>query len=128
MMRIIKRDGREVPYDYTRIKRAIEAANGEVAKEDRLSDTEVGFIVGRIEQRDAGLLVWIALAHLGGRVVKGHYPGAGLEESAVRDNKGLSVLVVYAYGEVSRELYVLLLVVSDRNDVRVVKQNVSRHK
>ena len=54
-MRIIKRDGREVPYDYTRIKRAIEAANGEVAKEDRLSDTEVGFIVGRIEQRCAAL-------------------------------------------------------------------------
>ena len=54
-MRIIKRDGREVPYDYTKIKRAIEAANGEVAKEDRLSDTEIGFIVGRIEQRCAAL-------------------------------------------------------------------------
>ena len=50
-MKIIKRDGREVPYDYTRIKRAIEAANAEVAEEDRLSDTMVGFIVGRIEKR-----------------------------------------------------------------------------
>ncbi len=50
-MKIIKRDGREVPYDYTRIKKAIEAANGEVAEEDRLTDTEVGFIVGRIEKR-----------------------------------------------------------------------------
>lgn len=50
-MKIIKRDGREVPYDYTKIKKAIEAANGEVAEEDRLTDTEVGFIVGRIEKR-----------------------------------------------------------------------------
>ena len=54
-MKIIKRDGREVPYDYTKIKKAIEAANGEVAEEDRLTDTEVGFIVGRIEKRCADL-------------------------------------------------------------------------
>ena len=50
-MKIIKRDGREVPYDYTKIKHAIEAANSEVAQEDRLSDTMVGFVVGRIEKR-----------------------------------------------------------------------------
>ena len=29
-MKIIKRDGREVPFDYTKIKAAIEAANAEV--------------------------------------------------------------------------------------------------
>ena len=50
-MKIIKRDGSEVPYDYMKIQKAIEAANGEVAEEDRLSDTMVGFIVGRIEKR-----------------------------------------------------------------------------
>ena len=50
-MKIIKRDGREVPYDYRKIKGAIEAANAEVAEEDRLSDTMVGFVVGRIEKR-----------------------------------------------------------------------------
>ena len=50
-MKIIKRDGSEVPYDYRKIENAITAANGEVAEEDRLSDTEVGFIVGRIEKR-----------------------------------------------------------------------------
>ena len=54
-MKIIKRDGREVPYDYRKIKKAIDAANGEVAEADRLSDTEVGFIVGRIEKRCAAL-------------------------------------------------------------------------
>ena len=50
-MKIIKRDGSEVPYDYMKIQKAIEAANGEVAEADRLSDTMVGFIVGRIEKR-----------------------------------------------------------------------------
>lgn len=54
-MKIIKRDGREVPYDYRKIKKAIDAANAEVAEADRLSDTEVGFIVGRIEKRCAAL-------------------------------------------------------------------------
>ena len=50
-MKIIKRDGSEVPFDYRKIQNAIEAANTEVAEADRLSDTEVGFIVGRIEKR-----------------------------------------------------------------------------
>ena len=50
-MKIIKRDGSEVPYDYMKIQKAIEAANGEVAEEDRLSDMMVGFIVDRIEKR-----------------------------------------------------------------------------
>ena len=36
-MKVIKRDGREVPFNYTKIKRAIEAANAEVAEADRLS-------------------------------------------------------------------------------------------
>ena len=31
-MKIIKRDGREVPYDYTKIQKAIEAANAESAR------------------------------------------------------------------------------------------------
>jgi ribonucleoside-triphosphate reductase len=54
-LKIIKRDGSEVPYDYRKIQNAIEAANAEVAGEDRLSDTEVGFLVGRIEKRCADL-------------------------------------------------------------------------
>ena len=50
-MKIIKRDGSEVPYDYRKIYRAIQAANDEVAEEDRLSDTLIDFIVGRVERR-----------------------------------------------------------------------------
>ena len=50
-MKVIKRNGTEVPFDYTIIKNAIEAANACVAKKDRLSDTMVGFIVGNVEKR-----------------------------------------------------------------------------
>ena len=50
-MKVIKRDGREVPFNYTKIKRAIEAANAEVAEADRLSDTMVGTVAGRVEKR-----------------------------------------------------------------------------
>jgi anaerobic ribonucleoside-triphosphate reductase len=49
-MKIIKRDGREVPYDYRKIQRAIEAANSEVAEADQITDTQIGFIVGSIER------------------------------------------------------------------------------
>ena len=40
-----------VPFDRKKIRAAIEAANAEVTEEDRLSDTMVGFIVGRIENQ-----------------------------------------------------------------------------
>lgn len=54
-MKVIKRDGSEVPFDYRKIQNVIESANAEVAEADRLSDTEDGFIVGRIEKRCDGL-------------------------------------------------------------------------
>lgn len=54
-MKIIKRDGREVPYDYRKIQKAVEAANSEVADEDRISDTVIGFIVGNVERRAENL-------------------------------------------------------------------------
>ena len=48
-MRIIKRNGAEVPYDCEKIRSAITAANAEVS--EKLSDTAIGFIVGKVEQR-----------------------------------------------------------------------------
>ncbi len=47
-MRIIKRNGAEVPYDCEKIRAAISAANDEV--NDKITDTAIGFIVGRVEQ------------------------------------------------------------------------------
>ena len=52
-MKIIKRDGREVPYDHTKIKGAITAANAEV--DDKISDTAIRFIVGNVEKRCSAL-------------------------------------------------------------------------
>ena len=50
-MKIIKRDGSEVPYDYQKIIRAIDAANQDVAVEDRISDTQKENIASRVEKR-----------------------------------------------------------------------------
>ena len=50
-MKIIKRDGSEVPFDREKIETAIKAANLDTADEHRISDTLIGFIVGRIERR-----------------------------------------------------------------------------
>ena len=50
-MKIIKRDGSEVPYDYRKIIRAIDAANQDVAVEDRISDSQKENIASRVEKR-----------------------------------------------------------------------------
>jgi ribonucleoside-triphosphate reductase len=50
-LKIIKRDGSEVPYDYRKIIRAIDAANQDVAVEDRISDTQKENIASRVEKR-----------------------------------------------------------------------------
>lgn len=50
-MKIIKRDGSEVPYDYRKIIRAIDAANQDVAVEDRISDKQKENIASRVEKR-----------------------------------------------------------------------------
>ena len=50
-MKIIKRDGSEVPYDYRKIIQAIDAANQDVAVEDRISDTQKENIASQVEKR-----------------------------------------------------------------------------
>ena len=50
-MKIIKRDGSEVPYDYRKIIRAIDAANQDVAIEDRITNTQRENIASRVEKR-----------------------------------------------------------------------------
>lgn len=50
-MKVIKRDGREVPFDPKKIKAAIEAANADVAEEDRISETEMRHTIGNIETK-----------------------------------------------------------------------------
>ena len=50
-MRIIKRNGAEVPYDCEKIRAAISAANDEMESDAQITDTVIGFITGRVEQR-----------------------------------------------------------------------------
>ena len=54
-MKVIKRDGSEAPFDYRRIKQAIEAANRDMPEEDRIGDIIIGFITGRVEERCTAL-------------------------------------------------------------------------
>ena len=72
--------------------------------------------------------VLCALAHLGFRIIQRHDAGAFLHESAVRNNEGLPVFVVHSYCDVSGQLYVLLLVIADRDYIRVIKENVRSHE
>ena len=53
-MRVIKRDGREVPFDSAKIRAAVDAANREETKR-RLSETEVDVLVDRVERKCAAL-------------------------------------------------------------------------
>ena len=47
-MKIMKRDGREVPYNCEKIRAAITAANNEV--DEKITDTVIGFIVCNVEK------------------------------------------------------------------------------
>ena len=53
-MKVIKRDGREFPFDISRIEKAIEAANAEMTEEERLPSSEAVFIMDRIRKRCEG--------------------------------------------------------------------------
>ena len=48
-MKILKRDGSEVDFDYTKIERAIEKANGSVMPKDRLPQETIQVIASNIE-------------------------------------------------------------------------------
>ena len=54
-MKVIKRDGSEVPFDISRIENAIGAANAGVVEGERLPGSEAVFIMDRIRKRCEGL-------------------------------------------------------------------------
>ena len=51
-MKIIKRDGREVDYDRSKIITAINKANAEVSEEEKISEEKIEQIVRYIEDRN----------------------------------------------------------------------------
>lgn len=50
-MKVIKRNGREVPYDSSKIVIAVQKANKEVPKDEKVSDNRIQEIVSNIEDR-----------------------------------------------------------------------------
>ena len=50
-MKVIKRDGSEVPFDYRKIQRAIEGANSDVSPEDQITDEDISAVVHKIVHR-----------------------------------------------------------------------------
>ena len=85
------------------------------------------------------MYVLCALAHLFGRIIQRHDARALFEESAVRYDKHIAfavhalrlfiaVFIVDANRQVARQLDVLLLVIADRNDIRIVQENIRRHQ
>ena len=50
-MKIIKRNGCEVPYDCEKIRAAIKAANDERDSGDMISESVIGFVGGNVEKR-----------------------------------------------------------------------------
>lgn len=50
-MKVIKRDGREVPFDTAKIIVALEGANRDVGEDARICAEEMQSIAGRIRQR-----------------------------------------------------------------------------
>ena len=47
-MKVIKRDGREIPFDLNKIIAALEAANPEVGLDDQLTEDDITFIAVKI--------------------------------------------------------------------------------
>ena len=52
MMKVIKRNGREVTYDRNKITLAIQKANAEVSAKEKITDEKIDSIVGSIENRN----------------------------------------------------------------------------
>ena len=69
--------------------------------------------------------VAVALAHL--LAVEARDCCAFLADARLGDDEGLAVKLVELAGDVARDFEMLLLVLADRDDVRVVKQNVRGH-
>jgi hypothetical protein len=84
--------------------------------------------VGRVEHQDCALRGARRRRHLLFGLLQVHDPATSLCEAAVRELERLPVAAVEALGDVACELQVLLLVVSDRDQIGLVEQDVSGHQ
>ena len=70
-MKVIKRDGTEVPFDEEKIRRAIRAANSDVAEDDRLSEDDAGFLVQAIRFQCESLGRAVSIEEIQDMVIEG---------------------------------------------------------
>ena len=70
-MKVIKRDGTEVPFDEGKIRRAIRAANSDVAEDDRLSEDDAGFLVQAIRFQCESLGRAVSIEEIQDMVIEG---------------------------------------------------------
>src|SRR5690606_33397149 len=66
----------------------------------------------------------VALAHLLGWIGQGHDSRSLLSDCRLRDSKRMAKVMVKANGDIARQFKMLLLILSDRNEVSLIKQNV----
>ncbi len=86
---------------------------------DHLRRVQHGHVVVRIR---------VGFGHLGRGVLKPHQPSPGSRRVGRRDSEYLAVGRVELARHATRELHVLTLIVSDRNQVRTVKEDVRGHQ
>src|SRR3954454_9868805 len=84
--------------------------------------------VGQVEQEHGPLRRAARLRHLHVRLLQVHHAGALFGIDAFGDDERLPEAVVEPLRDVARELEVLALIVPDRDDVRLVEEDVSGHQ
>ena len=84
--------------------------------------------VRSIKDRNIALGVRVGFAHLFGRILQRHDLCALLAYVCVGNGKGRRIDGVEAVCNVARNFKVLLLVNSDGNKIRLIKQNIRSHK
>ena len=70
-MKVIKRDGTEVPFDEEKIIKAIRSANSDVAENDRLSEDDAGFLVQTIRFQCESLGRAVSIEEIQDMVIEG---------------------------------------------------------
>ena len=70
-MKVIKRDGTEVPFDEEKIIKAIRSANSDVAEDDRLAEDDAGFLVQAIRFQCESLGRAVSIEEIQDMVIEG---------------------------------------------------------
>lgn len=104
-MKVIKRDGTEVPFDEEKIIKAIRSANSDVAENDRLSEDDAGFLVQTIRFQCESLGRAVSIEEIQDMVIEGmadlghyqlalHYSEYRLRHEQLRKKSGTDAKVL----------------------------------